>query len=105
MPLSAGELNDLLAIEGSVSAEEILHLHRLAAEVSQGCIVEVGSFRGRSTAALAMGSLGGFQVPVYAVDPHDAFVGYYGGGSRRAGGAPFFAKMVWFLLAPVVRGG
>jgi len=35
-----------------------------------GVIVEIGSWKGRSTICLASGSLAGNGVPVYAVDPH-----------------------------------
>lgn len=45
------------------------HLRALAAEVpADQCIVEIGSFRGKSTAFLASGSKG---AKVYAVDPWD----------------------------------
>ena len=42
----------------------------LAQQVPTGqCIVELGSFKGRSTGHLALGSHRGNKVPVYAVDP------------------------------------
>jgi MMP 1-O-methyltransferase len=65
--------------EGMVSFEEAVLLYRLASEVSIGCIVEVGAYRGRSSVFLGRGSLEGANVPVYAVDPHKNFVGVLGG--------------------------
>lgn len=45
-------------------------LERLASEVRPGqYIVEVGCYRGRSTAFLASGSHRGSRVPIFAVDP------------------------------------
>lgn len=56
-------------IEGFLSVKEGRMLYELAAE-SQHPIVEVGSWKGRSTGFLALGSKAGLGVPVYAVDPH-----------------------------------
>jgi predicted O-methyltransferase YrrM len=36
----------------------------------EGVIVEIGSWQGKSTICLGMGSLAGSKVPVYAIDPH-----------------------------------
>ena len=44
MSLAPDQTTELLPVRGSVSEEEMLHLHRLAAEVRDGCIVEVGRF-------------------------------------------------------------
>ena len=38
----------------------------------RGVIVEIGSWKGKSTIWLASGSRGGAGVPVYAIDPHTA---------------------------------
>ena len=65
--------------EGMINFDEAMLLYCLAREVRSGCIVEVGSYRGRSTVFLGNGSLDGVQVPVYAVDPHKDFVGVLGG--------------------------
>jgi predicted O-methyltransferase YrrM len=47
-------------------------LHDLATEVpANQAIVEIGSYKGKSTAYLAAGSKAGQGVPVYAVDPWD----------------------------------
>ena len=46
-------------------------LYRLAAQADpRGCIVEIGSWHGRSTVWLAAGALAGRGARVYAVDPH-----------------------------------
>jgi predicted O-methyltransferase YrrM len=52
-----------------VTDEEGECLASLARRVAPGlCIVEVGSYRGRSTSFLAQGSHEGHAVPIYAVD-------------------------------------
>lgn len=82
-PLSAAKLETLKlyfdCTEGMVSFEEAVLLYRLASEVRSGCIVEVGSYRGRSSVFLGKGSLDGESVPVYAIDPHKNFIGVLGG--------------------------
>lgn len=48
------------------------HLHHLAANVPADlAIVEIGSYKGKSTAYLAAGAAAGHGAPVYAVDPWD----------------------------------
>ncbi|RMH28125.1 MAG: class I SAM-dependent methyltransferase [Planctomycetota bacterium] len=54
--------------EGWLSLDEARLLHTLAGEVAEGCIVEVGAYRGRSTIALSAGAPEG--IPVYSIDPH-----------------------------------
>lgn len=54
-------------------------LYQLAGQVPEGqAIVEIGSFKGKSTAYLAQGSKDGNDVPVYAVDPWDLPGNVYG---------------------------
>ncbi|GAB4370816.1 MAG: hypothetical protein Kow0062_05840 [Acidobacteriota bacterium] len=69
----------LALTEGMVEPRESALLHRLARETREGCIVEVGSYRGRSASLLGAGSLAGARRPVYAVDPHAEFRGLLGG--------------------------
>ncbi len=45
--------------QGYINFAEAELLYRLAFGARDGCIVEVGSYRGRSTVALARGSLDG----------------------------------------------
>lgn len=70
----ATTLNERLeGVEGFLHPDEPAFLAGLAAQVSVGqCIVEIGSYRGRSTIALAHGAQEG--VLVYAVDPHEEHV-------------------------------
>jgi hypothetical protein len=60
-----------LSIDGWLTNREAATLHKLAASAS-AAIVEIGSWQGRSTAALALGSMAGSRQPVYAID---SFVG------------------------------
>ncbi len=71
-----------VAADGMIHPDECLLLIRLASQVREGVIVEIGSYRGRSTIALAMGSSRGQAVPVYAIEPHENFTGVFG---RRFG--------------------
>lgn len=97
------DLRQVSLIDGLISVEEAHFLYSLAATVTAGCIVEVGSYRGRSTAALALGSMGGHFVPVYAVEPHERFIGYYGGQFGPEDRAAFFRAMLQTKAYRVVR--
>jgi hypothetical protein len=88
------ELRDVKEIEGWLPLDGALLLYELARQVSSGCIVEVGSYRGRSTVALARGSAAGSNVPVYAVEPHEEFVGVLGGVFGPEDRAAFFQTML-----------
>lgn len=58
-------------VEGWLTHEEGALLYRLARRCTgRGVIVEIGSFKGKSTIWLAKGSEAGAGVPVYAIDPH-----------------------------------
>jgi hypothetical protein len=72
---STGSSNPARFVEGALKDGEDDLLTSLACQVHTGCIVEVGSWRGRSTVALAYGSKLGARAPVYAVDPHETFTG------------------------------
>lgn len=65
--------------EGMVNFSEALLLYRMARSVESGCIVEVGSYRGRSTVFLGRGAIDGNRPRIYAVDPHDDYIGVLGG--------------------------
>jgi hypothetical protein len=58
-------------VEGWLGHSEALLLCELAQEVERGNIVEIGSYHGRSTIALAYGAYKSQSV-VYAIDPHHA---------------------------------
>lgn len=50
-------------------AETLYHY----AQGARADIVEIGSYLGQSTVALALGSRAGRQVPVWAIDPHEQY--------------------------------
>jgi predicted O-methyltransferase YrrM len=97
-PLSAAKMGILKSCfdrtEGMVSFEEAVLLYRLAREVRSGCIVEVGSYRGRSSVFLGRGSLDGANVPVYAIDPHKSFIGVLGGVFGPKDRTAFYRSML-----------
>jgi hypothetical protein len=88
------ELRDVASIKGWLSREAAVLLYDLAREVTDGCIVEVGSYRGRSTVALARGAAAGHSPRIYAVEPHEPFVGVLGGEFGPEDRAAFFRNMV-----------
>lgn len=89
--------------EGMISLEEALLLYDLAKNTREGCIVEVGSYRGRSTVALGLGSLNGHQVPVYAIEPHEEFIGILGGVFGPQDRGAFFQAMLDTMCYLIVR--
>ncbi len=82
---------------------ELLTLYNLAREASnKGVIVEIGSYRGASTIALAQGSLDGPNVPVFAIDPHD-FTSMVGYTFSMSDSAYFMQNMLLAGVAHLVR--
>jgi predicted O-methyltransferase YrrM len=58
-------------VDGWLTVDEARTLYDAArACTGRGAIVEIGSWKGKSTIVLARGSRAGSRVPVYAVDPH-----------------------------------
>jgi predicted O-methyltransferase YrrM len=90
-------------IEGWLKLEACELLFAAAASVRSGCIVELGSFRGRSTVALCAGSTAGSRIPVYAIEPHEHFVGYKGGVFGPSDRRAFFKTMLTTRFASLVR--
>ena len=86
--------NEVDATPGWLAREEAQLLFNLAKQVTSGCIVEVGSYRGRSTVALSHGAKAGHQPPVFAVEPHEEFVGELGGQFGCEDRAAFFQTML-----------
>lgn len=80
--------------EGMINFAEALLLYRMARSVQSGCIVEVGSYRGRSTVFLGRGSLDGHQPRIYAIDPHDEYVGVLGGIFGPKDRTAFYKAMI-----------
>lgn len=64
------DINKIEKIEGLLSDDEARLLYKLAREVKKGVIVEIGSYKGKSTVCLAQGSKDGKGQTVYAIDPH-----------------------------------
>jgi MMP 1-O-methyltransferase len=93
----------VLDIEGSTSEAELLTLFELAQEVRDGCIVEVGSWRGRSTGALAIGSRCYKRAPVYAIEPHEEFDDEAGGHFGCTDRVAFFQNMLRLEVLDIVR--
>jgi hypothetical protein len=102
--MEASDLANVMSIEGALTAAEARLLYNAAECIRDGCIVEIGSWRGRSTAALAYGARAGYGVPVYAVDPHERFHdvlgGEYFGSDDRAA---FMQNILRFGLSDIVR--
>jgi hypothetical protein len=96
-------LAPVMRAEGMISVAEARLLYELAREVVTGCIVEVGSYRGRSTIALARGSQAGHNVPVFAFDPHEESVGILGGKFGPEDRAWFFRNMLRSGCYRIVR--
>lgn len=96
-------LQTILAIPGSTNNEEVALLYTLAKENVKGCIVEVGSAKGRSTVALALGSKHGGTAPVYAIEPHEYFNGVLGGKFTPENRGIFFTSLLQTQTADIVR--
>lgn len=63
--------NKINKIEGWLSNKEIILLYKLASRCTgKGVIVEIGSWKGKSTTCLGLGSKEGKTIDVYAIDPH-----------------------------------
>jgi hypothetical protein len=98
------ELRDKMStVDGWLESAEADRLFDLARDVREGCIVEVGSYRGRSTAALAFGARAGAGAPVYAIEPHETFTGVYGGNFGGPDRELFMANMIRLGLAGAIR--
>ena len=87
-------IQEVVGVSGQLSTAEALLLYRLAQNAQKGCIIEVGSYHGRSTVALAHGSRDGFQAPVFAIEPHEVFEGVLGGVFGPHDRAAFFRTML-----------
>lgn len=92
----------VMSVEGMLSEDEAAALFRLASEAT-GAIVEIGSYRGRSTVALALGSRMGKGYPVYAIDPHETFTEPGGFHFGRADAVAFTQNLIEAGVADLVR--
>jgi predicted O-methyltransferase YrrM len=81
-------------VDGMTVGTDLALLARLAEQVSDGCIVEIGAYRGRSAIALAVGSWRGSRVPVFSIEPHEPFTGVLGGTFGWEDRAAFYQAML-----------
>jgi predicted O-methyltransferase YrrM len=89
--------------EGMITFEEANLLYELARRISDNSILEIGSYRGRSTVALGCGSLDGSQVPVFAIEPHEDFIGVLGAEFGPEDRAAFYKAMLDTGCYKIVR--
>jgi len=92
----------ILAVDGLMTTPEVLLLYQQAREARGGAIVEIGSFHGRSTIALALGSQEGNGAPVYAIDPYISFTGPLGRKFGPRDKIGFFQNLLFTATAPQV---
>jgi Sulfotransferase family/Methyltransferase domain len=90
-------------IEGWLTRDEAELLFNVARSVQEGCIVEIGAYRGRSTVTLALGSVAGSRNPVFAIEPHENFTGLFGHQFGAIDRGHFMKHMVEYGLFHIVR--
>ena len=95
-------------IEGWLAGHEGRLLYELACSCTgRGVIVEIGSWKGRSTVWLASGSKAGSAVPVHAIDPHTGSPEHRPGGAAVATFEEFRANValagVEDIVVPVIK--
>ena len=65
------DLQNILKVPGMLTQNEVEYLYRLGQlNPGKGVIVEIGSWKGKSTICLARGSMAVGGEKVYAIDPH-----------------------------------
>ncbi len=90
-------------VEGQIQDKEQFILYQLAKEVSSdSCIVEIGSYRGKSSICLGLGSLHGNEVKVFAIDPHSTYVGVNGGKFGASDLSKMYKNITSFGLGEVI---
>lgn len=96
------DLEALRGIEGDLRSYHVEFLYTAGKDWigDEGVIVEIGSWRGLSTSALALGSMRGKGVPVYSIDPHEDMAGTdYGPDDWQA----FYSNLIRAGVAHMVR--
>jgi hypothetical protein len=98
----------VMAVEGLTRRSEVYCLYNLAKQASpDGVIVEIGSYRGLSTIALARGTSKGSRVPVYSIDPHEQDGPNTGEQSgfrfNSRDNVAFFKNVLFAKVAEIVR--
>jgi len=96
-------LLDIMAkVEGHISFDELECLFALASEVPEGSnIVEIGSYKARSTSSLALGAKES-KSTVWAIDHHPT---YEAGGTQysMADNQAYYASLALYEVGDVVR--
>ena len=65
------ELEDVYSVPGMLTLSEVDCLYQLEQiNHCEGVIVEIGSWKGQSTIALALGASKAHDEKIYAIDPH-----------------------------------
>ena len=91
---SRDELDLVMSVEGQIGRAEARALVDLARQAAPGsAIVELGSHRGRSAVALALGARRAGVKRVYAIDPHEESRGVHGGVFGPADQAALYANL------------
>jgi len=93
-PVTPKYLRRSLLTKGDIGIDECKLLYELASQAFSGCIVEIGSYLGKSTIALAGGSKQHNKVPVYAIEPHEVFNGLFGGQYGPKDRKSFFKNII-----------
>ena len=96
LPLTTDKFSqNIVRISGGISVEESQYLRDLAKTLTQGCIVEVGSFRGKSSVVLSAGAADNPLAPqVFCIEPHEKFKGIYGGQFGPVDRKEFYRAML-----------
>lgn len=61
---------DIKKIGGWLTKNEAMFLYKTAISLNEYPVVEIGSWKGKSTICLGLGSKDGNRVKIYAIDPH-----------------------------------
>lgn len=98
------DIDKVMSIEGYLKKQEAECLVENAKNAKKGgVIVEIGSYRGRSTCALAIGTKATNKMPVYAIEPHEQFIGEYGGVYNSNDRQEFFKNILKLGHTDIVR--
>lgn len=84
-------LSYVATLDGWLSAHEGYFLYRSAQQATRGQIVEIGSWKGKSTICLAAGSKSKHNAKVTAIDPHK---GEYSRGKGIGKDAPTYKEFL-----------